>query len=230
MSESAIDFHRPIPLFPLPNIVLFPGVVQPLHIFEERYKRMMAATLNDQAAIAMVLLQDGWEKDYHGAPAIHDTACVGQIIAHEQRDDGTYNLLLRGVARARLDRERRHDGYRIAHLVHLFDHPVNPLADAQHRTAIADLFSAGTLATLPVAATIRELLAAAVTLSALVDMLAFTLLQDLAVKQRLLEELDTCVRAELVIDQLRTLARNAIHTAPTTRPLGDQWPPPVNPN
>src|SRR5262249_18430669 len=94
MNTSPIHFDRAIPLFPLPNCVLFPGVVQPLHIFEPRYRDMMEDALEDQSALVMALLKPGWEKHYYACPAIHDTACVGRIIAHERLDDGKYNLFL----------------------------------------------------------------------------------------------------------------------------------------
>ena len=65
MDPNPIEFSCPIPLFPLPNCVLFPGVVQPLHIFEPRYKEMIADALEDQSAVGLVLLKSGWEKNYH---------------------------------------------------------------------------------------------------------------------------------------------------------------------
>ena len=60
----------------------------------------MADTLHDQSAMAMALLRPGWEKNYYGTPAVHDMLCVGKIIAHEQLEDGKYNLLLHGITRA----------------------------------------------------------------------------------------------------------------------------------
>src|SRR3982751_6181741 len=85
-----------VPLFPLPNVVLFPRVVLPLHIFEERYKRMTAEVLRGDKRIAMALRRPGWEKDYYGQPAIEPVVCVGQILSHERLEDGRYNFLLQG--------------------------------------------------------------------------------------------------------------------------------------
>src|SRR5439155_19684170 len=82
-------------LFPLPNVVLFPHVVQPLHIFEPRYRQMTADALEDDRLIALVLLQPGWEADYEGRPSVCTMTCVGRIIAEQRLPDGRYNLLLR---------------------------------------------------------------------------------------------------------------------------------------
>src|SRR6478672_7469926 len=88
-----------IPLFPLPNVVLFPRAILPLHIFEERYKAMTADALRGRREIAMALLRPGWERDYHHKPAIEPVVCVGRILSHERLPDGKYNFLLQGLAR-----------------------------------------------------------------------------------------------------------------------------------
>src|SRR5512135_1917533 len=102
-----------MPLFPLPNVVLFPRAVLPLHIFEERYKVMTADVLAGDGRLAMALLKSGWEKDYYGRPAIEQVVCVGQILSHEKLPDGKYNFLLQGRNRARVVREHRGKPYRV---------------------------------------------------------------------------------------------------------------------
>jgi Lon protease-like protein len=76
--SSLAGFGGSVRLFPLPNLVLFPHVMQPLHIFEPRYRQMTAEALQDDRFIAMVLLKPGWEAEYAGQPAIHDIACLGK--------------------------------------------------------------------------------------------------------------------------------------------------------
>src|SRR6476646_9959598 len=89
-----------VPLFPLPNVVLFPRAVLPLPIFEERYKQMTADAIvgaedtGQSARIAMALFRPGWEKSYYGRPAIEPVVCVGRILNHEKLPDGKYNFLL----------------------------------------------------------------------------------------------------------------------------------------
>src|SRR5437762_3240134 len=92
-------------LFPLPNVVLFPHMVLPLHIFEPRYRQMTADALAGDKLIAMSLLQPGWESDYEGRPALHPVACLGQIVDHQRLPDGRFHLHLRGLSRIRIVRE-----------------------------------------------------------------------------------------------------------------------------
>ena len=73
-----------IPLFPLPNVVLFPNVCLPLHIFEPRYREMVADALDGDRIIGMVLLRPGWEGEYEGRPPIYDVGCAG-LITHAER-------------------------------------------------------------------------------------------------------------------------------------------------
>src|SRR5689334_24875244 len=77
-----------VPLFPLPNVVLFPRAILPLHIFEERYKAMTADALQGDRVIAMAMLKPGWEKNYYGTPPIDPIVCVGSIWSHERLPDG----------------------------------------------------------------------------------------------------------------------------------------------
>ena len=100
--SSLDDFGGTARLFPLPNLVLFPHVVQPLHIFEARYRQMMADALDDDRLLAMALLRPGWEEEYDKRPAIHPMVCLGRIAEEERLADGRYNLMLQGLSRARV--------------------------------------------------------------------------------------------------------------------------------
>jgi Lon protease-like protein len=112
------DFSGFAPLFPLPNVVLFPQALLPLQIFEHRYRMMTADVLDGERLIAMSLLQPGWERlPSNSNPPIHRIVGLGKIIAHEKLDDGRYYLVLRGLARARLLNEQTADlPYRVGHL------------------------------------------------------------------------------------------------------------------
>jgi Lon protease-like protein len=104
---------REIPLFPLPNVVLFPGVTRPLLIFEPRYREMVGDALKGNRVIGMVLLQPGFEKDYEGRPPIFEIGCAGEIEEYEQLPDGRYVILLRGLTTFRVVSEDRSKAYRI---------------------------------------------------------------------------------------------------------------------
>jgi len=103
-----------IPLFPLPEVVLFPGVPRPLLIFEPRYREMVADALKENKIIGMVLLRSGYEKDYEGRPPIYGIGCAGVIEDYEQLPDGRYVILLRGLTRFRVVSEDQRKPYRLA--------------------------------------------------------------------------------------------------------------------
>ena len=126
-----------LPLFPLPNVVLFPGAMLPLHIFEPRYRAMTAEALAGDRRIGMVLLKPGWESDYNGTPPIFPIGCSGIIVHASQLDDGRYNIILRGVERVRILSEDHARPYRRATVEAMAD---TPLADAD-RTTLRDLRS-----------------------------------------------------------------------------------------
>ncbi len=86
-----------LPIFPLPTVVLFPNVFLPLHIFEPRYRQMIADALEGDRIIGMVLLRPGYQDDYEGTPPIYATGCSGLITHVEHLAEGKYNLVLRGI-------------------------------------------------------------------------------------------------------------------------------------
>jgi Lon protease-like protein len=103
-----------IPLFPLPNVVLFPNVFLPLHIFELRYRSMVADSLAGDRIIGMTLLKPGYEADYEGRPAIYAIGCAGVITHAEPLDDGRFNIVLRGLEKFRVLQEDTSHAYRMA--------------------------------------------------------------------------------------------------------------------
>src|SRR4051794_20492907 len=92
-----------LPIFPLPQTVLFPGAVLPLHVFEPRYRTMVKDALSTHKAIAVALIREKGGRDPVGHPAIEPVTGVGVIIDHVELSDGRYNILLHGRARVRLD-------------------------------------------------------------------------------------------------------------------------------
>jgi uncharacterized protein len=127
-----------LPLFPLPNVVLFPGVLLPLHIFEPRYRALTADALGSDRRLGIVLLRSGWKEDYEGRPPIHDVGTVGVIENSARLDDGRYNIVLRGIERFRIVSENHELTYRRA--------AVAPLSEAEldeaDRKAVGELRAA----------------------------------------------------------------------------------------
>ena len=103
-----------IPVFPLPDVTLFPHSTQPFHIFEERYRAMIADALAGDSVIGMVTLQPGFEDDYEGRPPIYAMGTAGRIVTSEQLADGRYNIVLRGFTKFRVLGENQSRSYRLA--------------------------------------------------------------------------------------------------------------------
>ena len=103
-----------IPLFPLPNLVLFPGVEVPLNIFEPRYREMVADVAGAHRIIGMMLLKGSWERDYYAYPDMFEIGCAGRIDKLAKLADGRYNLTLQGLSEFRVTREIREKSYRLA--------------------------------------------------------------------------------------------------------------------
>ena len=110
-----------IPIFPLPNVVLFPNVFLPLHIFEPRYRAMVSEALEQDRIIGMVLLRPGWESEYDGRPAIYEVGCAGLITHAERLSDGRFNIVLQGLEKFRVidEEEDERRQYRLAHVENL---------------------------------------------------------------------------------------------------------------
>jgi Lon protease-like protein len=114
-----------IPLFPLPNVVLFPNVFLPLHIFEDRYRDMVTDALVEDRIIGMVLLRPGWDKDYEGRPAIYPVGCAGLVTHAERLSDGRFNIVLQGLEKFRVLDEDDSRTYRLARVESIAEQPIN---------------------------------------------------------------------------------------------------------
>jgi Lon protease-like protein len=194
-----------VPLFPLPNVVLLPRAVLPIHIFEERYKAMTADVLDGDRLLAMALLLPGWERNYYARPEIDPVVCVGEILSHEKLPDGKYNFLLQGLMRARVVREHGDKPYRIAQLEPLPETPVMEIDLANERQRLTWMFGDGPLADAPLVRQFRQMLASPLPTSEVVDLIAFNLIEDVRVKQSLLAQPDARLRAQRVIRVLEQL-------------------------
>jgi uncharacterized protein len=205
------NFSGKARLFPLPNLVLFPHVMQPLHVFERRYREMLEDALATDRLIAMALLTPGWESDYEGRPPMHSMVCLGRIATHYRLADGTYNVLLLGLRRAQIIHELESQHIFREAQVKICDDLYPPQAaprhsDLQHR--ICDVLL-GLLPQMPdVHEQLDQLLKNDVSLGMLTDVIAYTLDIGLAEKQLLLEETNVYDRAEMLYRHLSSLTGN----------------------
>jgi Lon protease-like protein len=209
--DELMDFHGVARLFPLPNLVLFPHVVQPLHIFEPRYAELVTDALAEDRLIASVLLKPGWEELYAGKPPVHRVACLGKVIAEQKLPDGRFNILLRGMKRLRLKREKDSDKmYRIVHADMLDDNPPEAVELSKElRKHLAESLlprfkpAGGSLDQ------IKGLFQSEMPLGSLCDVLSFALPFPSEMKQSLLEQLDVTKRVRQLINLIDCLRPNA---------------------
>ena len=132
MSKPPLDrklildsFEGTARLFPLPSVVLFPDGFAPLHVFEDRYVDMVQEAIPDDGLIATALLKPGYQDGYEGSPPIHDVVCLGKILRPRTHPNGQLDLLLYGLARARILEEIPSQPFRRAR-VELLDDIVPP--------------------------------------------------------------------------------------------------------
>ncbi|MDC0934840.1 LON peptidase substrate-binding domain-containing protein [Pirellulales bacterium] len=207
-------------LFPLPDLVMYPHVVQPLHIFESRYCEMLNESLDSDGLLTMCMLSEGWEEDYDSRPEIHPFGCLGKVITHRRLDDGTYNLMLLGQRRVRIVEElppyRSFREARVELLEELY-----PACGEEDRPELqADLLAAFQVALpgeLAPNASISELLSSQAPLGVLTDLVGFALPLAPGLKRNLLRECNVDLRAKMLLEAITSEAPQA------PEPPRDPW-------
>ena len=200
-----------LPLFPLPNLVFFPQTRLPLHVFETRYRHLIADAIASDQRFGIVLLQPGDEADYFGAPRVHACGTVAHIEQTVTLDDGRYNILVHGETRFRIIDEVSREPYRVARVVARPQVERDTSAAYAQRTWLTEL-SQQYLHFLPEQGAVPEI--ASVGLEALTNALIMSLALDTAEKQRLLEMDDLVARAERIADELQGRIENLQFLAP----------------
>ena len=88
-----------VPLFPLPDVWLFPFFVLPLHVFEPRYRQMIEDILDGPGRLVLGTIQAGHAHEAPGRPPVYPLAGLGEIGRHERLPDGRFHILLVGLQR-----------------------------------------------------------------------------------------------------------------------------------
>ncbi len=115
-TSGSVSLPATIPIFPLEVTMLFPGISRPLHIFEARYRAMVADALKGDRIIGMATFKPGYESDYHGRPPVYDVGCAGIITEAHELPGGRYNIVLQGLVKFRVTGEDASRAYRLAHV------------------------------------------------------------------------------------------------------------------
>jgi Lon protease-like protein len=192
-----------VPLFPLPNVVLFPHVDLPLHVFEPRYREMVRDAMAGDRLIAMVLLRGDWRKDYHGTPPIFPIGCVGRVEQFQLLPDGRSNLVLHGIASFEIVEELQGTAYRRARVrwregAHAASTAATPALEAKRGRLRATVTRLLERSDKPVADDLWDKLPA--DLDKLVNALGFSLDLGVIEKLSLLECSDVGMRVDRLIE------------------------------
>ena len=211
--DAPFGVIRQVALFPLPNVVLFPGAVLPLHVFERRYRAMTSDVLTEAASggrpplIGMCRVRPGHDP-MDDQPALFEVACVGRIVHHESLPDGRFNFLLQGAHRVRVgdeyplgdpddeDADENGRSYRRADLFPMPSRKAFEIDLGESRDRLKQLCRRPPIAGTPAGEHLEKLFAGPAPTAQLADVLAFDLLEDLDARQALLEELDERRRVE----------------------------------
>jgi ATP-dependent Lon protease len=211
MSFEQVDLSLPesfdnvVRLFPLPNLVLFPGVIQALHLFEPRYRQLLLDAIAADELISMALFQPSEHPGADERPVLCETVCVGKIVTHAQLDDGRYNLLLLGVRRAKIVRELEYGTpYRMAEvkIVEEICGCSSVEAKRLREKVIAQFRQLITRRPQLDEESLEQLLGQKLPLGQLLDLIAYSSGVDPFCQQAVLEERDVCRRAEIVLAML----------------------------
>lgn len=208
--EAALE---ELPIFPLPEVVFFPGVKLPLHVFEPRYRAMIADCRASHGAIAIAQLLPG--QDAAGLPRIAKVVGAGIITEHQSLADGRSNILVEGLARIELEELPFVAPYRRARGRLLVD-----AAASLPESERAALVSAATSFAREVRKHDRSFslkLPDDLDTAILADVCAFQLVVDAAARQRILEELRPHVRVRLVVEELMVQAAALAKPSADTR-------------
>lgn len=211
------------PIFPLPNAVLFPQTVLPLHIFEERYRAMVRDAVDGDGRIAIALLKPGYDRDYHGSPEIHPVGTVGKLENVRPLEDGRFVLDVVGLQRVRFEELRSERPYRMAHLVPLPEEVVDESNPEIEKDKLEILAAQGFL--------IRELsrenapglpLNDRIGYEAAVNGACANLPSDPIVRQQLLEEDDITLRHSTALSLINAVIQKILEFRQDDEPSPDQ--------
>lgn len=193
-----------VAMFPLPDVVLLPGGLLPLHIFEPRYRDMARDVLAGSGLLAMARLRPGYGPDYFDRPAVYETVGVGRVVDFFEWPDGRYDLLVRGAVRASIEQELN-DGtsYRLVHAAVLDDsedeHPAVLRAAQEQLVSLCDRLSEVIEQGGP---ELHALVRSAPSPGTCADTVSAVLVNDPEERQRLLEDRDPLARLAWVIERV----------------------------
>lgn len=217
------DFDGRVRLFPLPELVVFPHAMQPLHIFEPRYRDLLAEALATDRLIAMATLTGGLPATSAENPPVASTVCVGRVISHAVVEGDRHNILLVGIKRARIVRElETAQTFRSAEVDVLHDvySPAGAEARVGLKQSLLEAFGAVVPAGTNLQQNLHELMAGQMGLGPITDIMSYTLPLEVEDKLRLLTEANVDRRAGELVRLLQS-GKVQLHAASADKPSPD---------
>jgi ATP-dependent Lon protease len=202
--EMEITLPGEVPVMTLPNTAFFPQALMPLHIYEPRYRHMLRDVLATDRLLAVAGLDMSQLNEPGSFEPPYRVATVGMIRACQKNENGTSNLLLQGLSRVEILAITRDEPYRCIRIRALASEAgASPEAIAELRSTVARLIRIKVKLASPGAEAMAAFLQTIDDPEAFVDIAAFSLCEDAALKQRLLETLDVHRRLRLFSQRLR---------------------------
>lgn len=226
MSETVrVNFNLPVPLFPLPEAILLPQSVAPLHIFEPRYRQMVEHTLDGAGQIAMACFSgDDWKHGDEALPDLKPVTCLGQIVQHQRVSDG-YQIILHGICRARIDTMIEPAGstlYRSAHLKPLMDKGSDSIQLDNVRAEFESLLCDTDLSQMQsVGMVLKCMESQQFDTPTLLEIIAAALVRDTDQRYAILAESSVTGRADIIRDELLRLEHLLLLAGRQRRADGD---------
>ena len=183
-----------LPLFPLPNVVFFPGMLLPLNVFEPRDLDLITHCLERDRIVAIPLLKPGYQGNYEGQPAIHSMVGAGVISGHRVLEDGRMTVVLKGLERLRIVEELPQEhAFRLARAERVVEAGADvDLGD--ELVVLSNLLNQLGQSRPQAGLVLSQIEEVADTIPQLVDLLAAYVVGDLELRQELLAELNVLQR------------------------------------
>ena len=207
MDNEPLYLPDVVPVFPLPEVVLFPGTLLPLRIFEPRYRELVTDALSGERVLAIALLKPGFEPLYYTQRApIHSTIGLGHIVESEKTEEPDFNVLIHGVGRAEIVEEVSDQPYRQAR-IDLIETSGDDSEeeDAELRQSLFSAIRDNPGLDSELRRHWLQLRTADLKLDQLADLLAAGLPSEAELRQCLLKESDPGRRTKLLLSQVQTL-------------------------
>jgi Lon protease-like protein len=194
LDRVADELLEKLPIFPLPNVVFFPGMLLPLQVFEPRYLELMEHCIAGSKTLAVPLLKPGFEDDYEGSPPIYEVFGAGVISGHRRQADGRMTVVLRGIERLRLCEELAPDqNFRLLRAERVLEKH-RDLDLAEEMVVLSSLLNQLSAARPQASIILSQIEEVAEDTPELVDLLSAYVVGDVTLRQQLLEELDVATR------------------------------------